>query len=359
MRSFRDRDFIESIEGMFFCVIGNVHPANRVIAFLKYVPNLDTPIRIKWSRNGVKYGRVLPFYSAMGVKSTFDFLKQRCPEYVVFDEYRSVELIEVPRDKVKKHYKPEERLKEVVSNPSDPLEATAKELVEKISEESGVHIGYFGITGSVLLKIHNPGISDIDIVVYGKENAYKVKEAVLRLFGDKSSGFALPSGDILERWAKDITRIHPLTLDEAKLLYGRYKWNRALYKGRQFSLHPVKLEHEVDEKWEQKVFKPLGIATIKAVVTDSSDALFMPAVYSVDSVEVVEGPELSKKISAIVSYEGLYIDLAHPGDRVIARGKLEEVRDLKRGEVFYQLTIGTYDAQGKDFLKPLKWLEPS
>ena len=357
-RGFRDRDFIETIEGMIFCVIGNVHPKNSVVAYLKYVPYAESSIRVKWSRDGVMYGRVLPFYSAIGVQSVIEYLKRNYPHYVVYDEYRNIELIEVEKRWIKKHYRPEERLNEILNEPKDSLEQMAKELVTKLSEESGVSLKYFGITGSILLNIHNPSISDIDIVVYGKENSYRVKEALLRLYANTvSSNFSLPQGDILMEWARDIVKIHPLNLDEALLLYGKFKWNRALYMGRQFSIHPVKLENEVNEEWEQKRYRPMGIATIKAKVVDSSDSIFMPAIYNVDDVEVIEGNEEAIKVSKVVSYEGLYIDLATPGEDVIVRGKLEEVIDLKTSEKHYQITVGTYEAGGKDYIKPVKWFK--
>ena len=358
MRDYRDRDFVESIEGLMFCVIGNVHPKNRIVSFLKYVPHYESPIRIKWSRSGVKYGRILPYYSAMGVQQTLDFLKKNHPEYIIFDKYRSIELIEVPKEKIKVHYQPEKRLQEILNEPKDPLEEMARELAIRIAEKSGVDLKCFGITGSILLKIHNLKYSDIDLIVYGKENSYKVKETLLELFKDPKTPFTLPYGEILDRWAQDIIKIHPLTLEEAKILYGKYKWNRALYRGRQFSVHPVKLEDEVDEAWEDKIHKPIGIVKIKAKVIDSSDSLFMPAVYIVDNVNMLEGPTPPKPIDKIVSYEGLYFDIANPGDEVIARGKLEFVEDVRRNETYCQVTIGTFEAKGKDYIKPLKWTKP-
>ena len=357
MRAFRDRDFVESVEGLIFCVIGNVHPVGRVLGYLKYVANMPSNIRVKWSRNGVMYGRILPFYSATGVRHVLDFLKKNYPEYVVFDRYRNVELIEVPINKIKIHYKPEERLKEIIEDPKDPLEALAKELAMRISEESDVDIKYFGITGSILLKIHNLQYSDIDLVVYGSENAYRVRDALKRLYQEKDSGFSLPTGSILDSWASDIIKIHPLTFEEAKILYSKYKWNRALYKNRQFSIHPVKLENEVNETWEQKIFRPLGLATIRARVVEDKDSIFMPAVYEVEDVRVIDGVEKAKDVRYVVSYEGLYIDLAKKGEEIVAMGKLEEVEDTKRNEKYYQLTIGTFEAGGKDFIKPVAWLK--
>lgn len=355
MRGFRDRDFIESANGLIFCVIGNVHPRDYIVAYLKYVANMESSIRVKWSRDGVMYGRILPFYSAIGVKNVMDFLRKSYPEYIRFDEYRGIELIEVPKNSVLTHYKPEERLSEILKEPKDPLETLALEIVTKISEESNVPLKYFGVTGSILLKIHNAQYSDIDLVVYGVENSYKVREALKKLYRDSRSGFSLPSGEILEVWAREITRVHPLTIDEAKTLYSKYKWNRALYKGRQFSIHPVKLENEVDEVWEQKRFRYKGLATIRARVIESKDAIFMPAIYVVDNVRVLEGVDIANKITYVVSYEGLYIDLAKDGEEIIAMGKVEEVEDMKKNETYYQLTIGTFEAGGKDFIKPIAW----
>ncbi len=83
----------------------------------------------------------------------------------------------------------------------------------------------------------------------------------------------------------------------------------------------------------------------------------MPAIYNVDDVEVIEGNEEAIKVSKVVSYEGLYIDLATPGEDVIVRGKLEEVIDLKTSEKHYQITVGTYEAGGKDYIKPVKWFK--
>ncbi|MDK6028624.1 hypothetical protein QPL79_04555 [Ignisphaera sp. 4213-co] len=357
MRGFRDRDFVESFDGLIFCVIGNVHPRDGVIGYLKYVANMESSIRVKWSRDGVMYGRILPFYSATGVKSVLDFLKRNYPEYVKFDEYRGIEFIRVPRNKISIHYKPEERLREIEKEPKDSLESLALELASRISEESGVPLTFFGVTGSILLKIHNLQYSDIDLIIYGVENSYRVREALKKLYKDEKSGFSLPSGKLLDSWAEEISRIHPLTVDEAKILYSKHKWNRALYKNRQFSIHPVKLENEVNEEWEQKRFRYIGLATIRARIVDAKDSIFMPAVYVVDNVKVVEGIDDAKKINYVVSYEGLYIDIASENEEIIAMGKVEEVEDIKKNEKFYQLTIGTFEARGKDFIKPIAWLK--
>ncbi|MEM1677722.1 MAG: hypothetical protein QXV81_04650 [Ignisphaera sp.] len=357
MRGFRDRDFIESREGLLFAVIGNTHPVDRIIAYLKYIPGYQSNIRVKWSRNGLQFGRILPYYSAIGVAQTMDFLRRNYPHYIVFDKYRSIELIEVPRSHINRHYRPEERLRELLSGSRDLLEEQVVELVTRISEESGVSLNNFGITGSILLKIHNLTYSDIDLIVYGIENSYRVRETIKNLLNTPNSGFYRPVGEALEEWARDIVKIHPLSIEEARLLYSKYKWNRAFYKGRQFSIHPVKTEDEVSEKWEDKIVKPLGLVKIRARIADSRNSIFMPAIYSIENAKVIEGVVPPKPIRYVISYEGLYMDLARDGDEIIAYGKLEMVEDVRQSEEYLQVAIGTFEARGKDYIKPVAWLE--
>lgn len=350
-RGFRDRDFIESSEGLLFAVVGNVHPRGRVVAYLKYAPGYLGGPRVKWSRGGIQYGRVLPYYSAMGVKHTIEFLRRYYPHYLVFDGFRGLELIEVPQEFVKVHYRPEERLAELLEEPNDPLEELAAELVDELSRESGVPPSQFGITGSILLRIHDPRHSDVDLVVYGVKASRRVREALRGLYERGDRRFARPTGALLEAWVQDIIRVHPLTPEEARTLYLRVKWNRGLYRGRQFSVHPVKVDEEVDEAWEDKVIRPVGLVKVRGTVASAEDSLYMPAVYKVEDVRVLEGASPPVEIRYVVSYEGLYIDIASEGDVIEVFGKAELVRDLRRGDEYAQVTVGTFEAQGRDYIK--------
>ncbi len=353
-RGFRDRDFLETNDGMIFCVIGNIHPKDRVIAYLKYIINNSASNSI-WSRHGLIYQRMIPLYSAMEVKKASQYLRDNYPEYIVYDKYKNIEFTEVPINKIKVHYKPEERLREIINEgPKDILEELIVHLTSKLSNEAKIPIDNFGVTGSVLLKMHNPKFSDMDIVIYGSPNARAIKDALLRLYEERNSGFSRPSGDILNKWVNEITAAHPFTVDEARVLFTKYKWNKAVYRGRPFSIHPIKVEDEITESWEQKIHKPLCLATLKARVIDSRDSFFMPAVYQVSDVNILNGCKYQNEIRQVVSYESLYTDIAQDGDEILVYGKMEEVHDLKTNEIYSQIVVGTYEAQGKDFIKPLK-----
>lgn len=357
MRGLRDRDFLEDSDGDLFCVVGNVHPPGKAISYLKYVKGVaERAARVKWSRGGQVYARILPNYSAVGYLEAQAFLRSRKPHYVTYDQFLGIELTAVPMESVVKHYKPEERLEELSSSSSlDDLERLALELVLLIADESGVSLSNFGVSGSLLLKLHNTAFSDIDLVVYGKENSVKVKEAVTQLLDACDKGLSRPEGEALRRWAEDVSKIHPLSLEEAMRLYGS-KWNRALFKGRQFSIHPVKLESEVAETYGDLICKPAGWAKVRCKIIDDSDALYLPCEYDVGSVVVLDtNSKAELKVRKLVSHEGLYSGIASKGEEVIAYGKLEEVCDRRAGEKYHVVHVGSYEMRGLDFIKPLSW----
>ena len=64
------------------------------------------------------------------------------------------------------------------------------------------------------------------------------------------------------------------------------------------------------------------------------------------------GPKI-KDIFEVTTYEGLYGGLAEKDERILAYGKLEEVHDLKRGEKYHRVLIGSREAEGRDYIKPL------
>lgn len=350
-RRFLDRDFIETEDGLLFCVVGNVHPEDRVISYLKYIP-ARSMVNTKWRRGDTPFQRILPFYSAVGVSQVRPILEERHPDYIVWDDVLGIEMIEVPVTDVRKHLLPEMRVREILREPRDPLEETVEKIVTILSRESGVPTSAFGVTGSILLKIHNLRYSDVDLTIYGKENSLKVRDAILRLIEEDSS-FYRPSGRTLEEWAREIAEVYPLSLKEAMVLRGRDKWDRLFFRERQFSIHPVLTE--VKERYGDKIYRGKGLVEVMARVSNSEYSLFMPAVYEVDEVEALRGQEVPD-VREVVSYESLYTDIAREGEWIRVFGKLEEVRDIRRGEIYHRIVVGTFEAKGRDYIKPERWL---
>jgi predicted nucleotidyltransferase len=82
-------------------------------------------------------------------------------------------------------------------------------------------------------------------------------------------------------------------------------------------------------------------------VSDAGESLFMPALYKVEEVEVIEGQVDVLPLRGVVSFEGLYRDVVDTGAEIEARGKLESVN-----EQYYRLVIGTTALKGGGYIKP-------
>ena len=350
---FRDRDYFMDKEGMFFCVIGNTHPPDRVISYLKYVPERISE-KTKWKKGKTGYNRILPYYSTVGVLSTQEYLSEKKPEYLYKDPFMNILITAVPIEDIEVHFLPEERVKQMFSRKNlDPLEEEAVDLISILSKECKVPINGFGLTGSLLIGIHNPSFSDIDLIVYGKENSMKLFDQLPQLY-ESYEELELLSGELFKRRVKDIARIYFLEPKVAARLC-RKKKDRGLFRGRQFSIHPVKTEAEVKERYGLKKYESLGMITITGIVENCEDSIFMPSKYSIREAKTIDGKS-KPEIKEVVSYEGLYSGIAEEGDEIVARGKLESVKNVEDGSTFFRVLVGSFEAKGRDFILPKSWL---
>ena len=174
MRRPKDRDFLETVEGLFFCVVGYVHPPQRYTAYLKYTPASAG----KWARGEVAYRRELPYYHVRHVRRTLEWLETAHPDYLWTDPTTGLRFSHVPADAVARYYIPERRLAEIVAGPTDALERETRDLARFLAGATGVPLDAFGVSGSILLGLHNPAFSDIDLLIYGADNARRLRAVI-------------------------------------------------------------------------------------------------------------------------------------------------------------------------------------
>jgi hypothetical protein len=339
--SFKDRDYLETGEGLVFCVVGEVHPPERAFAYLKYVVSAE------------EIRRVLRFYSVPHVEETTRMLENRYPEYLFQDKFSGLKFPAVPASRVKVHHKPENGIKQIATAPRDPLEDKALRLVRLLSERAGVPLGNFGVTGSILLGIHNLAYSDIDLIVYGRGESVKLREALQNLY--REAEVERLRGERLRRWCEEKARLHPLTFQEAEEIYRR-TWNRGIFRGTFFSVHPVRADWEVKETYGDKRLTSEGIVEAEATILDASESLFLPALYRVGEVKVSAGLK-ADGITELVSFEGLYSGIFRKGERVKVRGLLEKVESLLNGKIYRRILVGSRAAGGGDYVKPTQTFE--
>lgn len=336
---FKDRDYILTQDNLYFCVVGYTHPEDRIIAYLKYT--LAKP---------AKYRRALPFYTIPHVKNTLEYLKKRYPIYIYHDKINKINFSAVPLSKIKHHLCPEEKLANMLSKDAkDKLERKAIDLVMALSEHSNIPLRFFGVTGSILLGIHSLKYSDIDVTVYGRMNSQKVKDTLLHFYKNMDE-FEKFSGYRLKSWCEDKVRLYPLTMTEAEEIYSRI-WNRGIFNGTLFSVHPTRLDSEIKEEYGGKVVQPKGLIEIEATVKDSSQSIFTPSTLIIEDISIISGLEVDVK--EILSFEGLYSGIFNEGDQIIVKGMLEKVKKVEnksRGS-YWRIVVGSLTANGKDYVK--------
>jgi predicted nucleotidyltransferase len=111
------------------------------------------------------------------------------------------------------------------------------------------------------------------------------------------------------------------------------------FMGTDYFIRFVKDWSEINEQYDAVCYKNSGYAKITAKIADSSDSLFTPCTYKVDSVKVVEGPKL-QPIKEIVSFRGRFCEQANNGEAVEAQGKVELVTNKRNCGEHYRLILG-------------------
>jgi len=309
----RESDLLETNDNIFFDVKGSVHPPNRVVAFIRYVPDSVG----NRERDEKRYSKIY------ALSKRYDLLKRNYPQYLVNDPVFNTLLCEVPVEDIKQHYQPAQGLQDLRNrNNLDETETTALQFMEHLRENAGVHWSKLGVSGSILVKLHEAS-SDIDLTVYGSETGYRVQAAMKEMLEDKNSPFkAYKMDGLLELFdfrSKDtiISFEDFFRTDSRKVSHGKFK-------GRDFFIRFVKDLNEISEQYGSIIYRPEGRARIKATVVDDSESLFTPCSYKLANVTNIEGTKVGP-IEEIVSFRGRFCEQARNGETVSAEGKLERV----------------------------------
>lgn len=329
----RDRDYIVGLNGLVFRVLGYVHPPDGYICDLEYVP-----AALYKSRNP-KAPRGYPkttHYKLYG-DEPFRLVKERFPEYTVYYKPLARKLPGVPRRLIKEVLYPADGLKRVVEGCEDELCVTLRRILNKITEISGLRIGDFGVFGSLLLGLHHPVFSDLDLVIYGSDNLKKLRSCLEDIY--KEEKFMVNEFKEPPRLNWRFIR-YPYKLflahQRRKLIYGVYKPPDSV-RPIKVEFEPVKSLGEISGEYmvPDKVDR-LGWVKAVAKVVDDSEAAFMPSVYRVELETVLEGPSVDS-IDCIVSYVEEYRLQAFRDERVYVEGWLERIQSGCK--IFHQITL--------------------
>jgi predicted nucleotidyltransferase len=345
-----DRDMLETWEGFFFTVVGHVHPPDRYFAYLKYLPTKKNDVGI-WKKGNVHFQRVIPEYSVETVLNTFQFLENHHPEYLFSCPVNNIQMSAVPRDRIKKWYHSHceyQRLLRVKKR--DPLEEKVVGLATELMDHFYLKREDLGITGSVALQIHHSCYSDIDLIIFGRKPAQLLSTRLPSFLSARRSFQPLPQQE-KEKIIQHKAKLFGISKEATQDLINR-KWNMGMFYGTRFALLPVRKPEELDEKYGDRIYHAIGSATIIAKVIEARDAVFNPAVYGISVQKFLEGLDVPN-LRVILSWENFFANAAQVGERILAKGKLERVEDLKKNEIWHRLVIGSA-AKETEYILPYK-----
>jgi len=302
----RIRDFFQTRQGWIFAVSDYCHP-HGIRSLLRYVPDLKG----EREAGGRRY-RKLDFDDA------YRFLRIKQPDWVA-------DLHQVPAEEIKLTFSPSHALLALAQ--TDPR---VKRIVQTLAG-AGVPMQQMGITGSMLVGLQAPG-SDIDFVVYGP-SWWKARDILARA---KSNG---EMDDLDEAtWKKIYLKRKPEIGFEEFMIHEKRKGNRGMVEGTYFDLLFTR-------DWEQIQPQPrgrqAGAAQIEARVVNADFSFDSPAIYRLDHPEVKE----------IFSYSHTYAGQALPGERIEAKGVLEETENGLR------LVVGTTREARGEWIRSLTLME--
>jgi predicted nucleotidyltransferase len=324
----REGDLIKTKSNVIFDVKGLVHPEGKIIAFPRFIP---TP-------QGTRQGKDSTYGKVYSLDERFKFLQENHPELIVFDPVFGETLCEVPVNDIAEHYQPAEKLALLrTSKHLSTLENKALQLAETLKKEANIPWSAIGISGSILAGLTTEK-SDIDPIVYGEKNCRKAYTALQKLLKDKGSEFKPYSREELQDLFDFRSKDTQMSFEDFVLVESP-KAFQGKFMGTDYFIRFVKDWSEISEQYGDVCFRNSGYVKITAKISDSSDSLFTPCTYKVESVKVVEGPRL-EPIQEIVSFRGRFCEQAKNGEAVTAQGKVELVTNKNKPGEYYRLILG-------------------
>jgi len=336
----RDRDGILTREGLLFRVFGYSHPPNAYICDAEYASaQIFQSADPRAPREG-KNQRFYKFYNDEGMK----LVAKKYPQYLVFHEMLGLKLVGVNENAIAEARKPEERLAVLLeAGPTDELLRAMQRVLNMALENSGLKTQNFGVFGSMLHNFHHPKYSDIDFVIYGKAENAKMRQTLEELYGRGDSGLSneFESDDAMKgkRWLfKNFDVKDFVWHQRRKMIYGLYDDRADSGRVIKAEFEPVKAWSEIHSEYDNEArIVHKGWVKIKARITADDEAPFIPSVYGIQPIEVLNGPKEAADAVRVFSYMEEFRQQVQRDETVVVEGNLEEVQSAKAS--FYQITL--------------------
>ncbi len=333
----RPRYFIETKDHLFFAVNSYTHTDDYVIAFLRYVPDV----------NG---DRLLgnTAYRKLDSQEAYSYIRENHPDYLFNYNIENKLSMGVKRSDILEIHDPIKRLEEIINDPNkDSYYKKVVKLADIFHDNADISYSNMGITGSCLINLQDPENSDIDFIIFGLENHYKARMLYGRLKNDPSSELSKIEGDFWKKLYEKRIKDDSLTFEEFKWYESR-KNNRGLIDNTLFDILST-MNLEDLKNMDTHYYRQVGSMKIKCHITNDSQSFDTPSIYQVDNVEIIEG--CSVNIKEVVSYTHTYAGEVVDNEWALCSGVCEEVTDKENQETYYQLVVGSTRESINEYIK--------
>src|SRR3989344_3712213 len=351
--TFYEATLIDTVDGMQFKIYSNSHPQGFVIAKPKYIPT--SLIEFEGMKKRFIFEKSMNRFNLFTkkeiVQENLDRLNKKFPYYVHKSDSHNNWFLGVPVNKIKKVHDSKAGLKEFMRVPDEDLDDYLKSVrgIIDLMIESGVSVNDLGISHSTLLSNYTPGKSDIDILVYGKDNGWKIINHL------EKTNHPLLKWKSKEEWARYYRdRVVSEQYSEEEYVFNMTrKKDDGFFNGHVFSIFVVE-DEEGWYRWDD-LHTPLGTVKIKAKIKDDYNSIVRPGYYEIEDSQVIEGYE-NVVVKRIVNWARPFTLQARKGETIESCGLLEKVKS--DNEEFYQLVLGYFDTYTtdrgkKEYLKAL------
>jgi predicted nucleotidyltransferase len=348
----RDRDAIITKDGIIFRVYGYIHPSGAYVCDPEYA----SPTVFRSTNPRARRGETEPLYYKFFADEGLKLVLNKFPQYTIFYEPLQKCLVGVNEDDITEARKPDVGLQQVLAKePDDVLLKALQDLFERVSSQSGLTEKDFGVFGSLLHGFYHPNFSDLDFIVYGKENMNKLCKALEPLYRedpslrnefDSMKAVAGKDWKFMNYSLKDY-----LWHQRRKMIYAYFD-SEAAGRVVKAEFEPVKDWKEICNEYNTftRIFH-MGWIRAVAEITDDQDAPFIPSIYQIEVKDVLEGPKLDE-IKRIFSYMEEFRMQAKRGEQVLVEGNLEKV--VTGTKVFHQITLSYGPRYYEQTLKVIK-----
>ena len=337
MMKLRDRDAIITDDGIIFRVYGYIHPEDAYVCDPEYAPPTvfrSSNPRACRGENKLCYCK---FFADEGIK----LILNNYPNYSIFFWPLQKCVVGVNEKDIIEVRKPDVELQQLLEKETDDVLVKAfQDLFKVVSSRSKLSKVNFGVFGSLLHNFYHPNFSDLDFTVYGRDNLNQLREALEDLYGEDNclqNEFDNMKAVAAKDWKfVNYSLKEYLWHQRRKLIYAYY-YSKDAGRFVKTEFEPVKEWKEICNEYSSftRIFH---VGWIKAIVeiTDDRDSPFIPSIYQVDVMNVINGPKVDD-ITRIFSYMEEFRMQAKEGEQVLVEGNLEKV--VNGSKVFHQITL--------------------